>query len=126
MPLIYITGIPGVGKSTVVKELTKRGYESYSADEDGFNWWYDRDTNKAITYKPSDKEAHTPQWTATCAWRTSREKVKKLAEKADKKIIFLSGSSENEKEIWNLFSKVIGLVVDDSTLHARIDQRTTN
>jgi predicted ATPase len=31
-----ITGISGMGKSTLVGELRKRGYAAYDADDDGF------------------------------------------------------------------------------------------
>jgi dephospho-CoA kinase len=37
MALIFITGISGAGKSTIAKELSRRGYEVYDTDEDGLS-----------------------------------------------------------------------------------------
>ena len=33
---VLITGMSGVGKSTLVGELRERGYAAYDADDDGF------------------------------------------------------------------------------------------
>ena len=38
MTLIYITGVAGVGKTTVLNELKRRGYEAYDADENLSSW----------------------------------------------------------------------------------------
>ena len=34
---VLITGMAGAGKSTLVRELRRRGYVAYDADEDGFS-----------------------------------------------------------------------------------------
>ena len=41
MSLIYITGISGSGKSTVLRELAKQGYEAHGVDEEGYADWID-------------------------------------------------------------------------------------
>jgi len=48
MALLYITGSPGSGKSSVKEELVIRGYASYGGGEDGFAAFYNNDTGKRI------------------------------------------------------------------------------
>ena len=39
MPLIYVTGISGSGKSAVLRELQSRGNRAYGVDEDEYGQW---------------------------------------------------------------------------------------
>lgn len=125
MALIYVTGISGAGKSTIAEELKKRGYEAYDADSEGFNAFYDRETGEKIETSKNDNP-HSPEWGKKYIWKTSRKKVEELVAKAKKETIFLCGSSSNEKEIWDLLTKVICLVLDEKTLRHRIATRTSN
>jgi dephospho-CoA kinase len=125
MSLIYITGISGTGKTTVAHELKKRGFEAYDADGDGFNSWYDKKTGKKTT-ESSHTNTNTLNWYKKHIWRTSRGKIEDLAIHAKNKNMFICGTPSNEKEIWDLFSKVICLTIDEQTLRHRIRIRSTN
>jgi predicted ATPase len=48
VPLLFITGISGSGKSEVLAELRQRGYEAYGSDEDNLAAWYDRQTGTPL------------------------------------------------------------------------------
>lgn len=125
MPLIYITGISGTGKTAVAAALKARGYEAYDADGEGFNSWYDRKTNKKVKV-PKGADPHTREWQEKNIWNMSREKVEELAAKAKNKTIFFCGVTANEREMWDLFSKVICLTADEKTLRHRLATRTSN
>lgn len=125
MPFIFVTGISGVGKSSVERELKRRGYEAYDSDEGGLTSWLDKETGKPGTF-PSKLEDRTHTWLAKHTWELSRKKTEEMAEKAKDKLIFLCGSPSNNLEVWDLFDKVICLVTDDETLKHRIATRTEN
>jgi broad-specificity NMP kinase len=81
MPLIYITGISGSGKSSISNKLKERGYEAYDADREGFNGWVNNKTGQTIT-RDDSLEYATPEWYEKYSWKTSRAKVEELAKRA--------------------------------------------
>lgn len=125
MPLIYITGLSGSGKSAICNELKRRGYEAHDADSEGFNKWYDRKTGK-VSEEYNRSKTSTSEWLKKYSWNTSRTKVQRLSERARNKLVFLCGVSANEETVWDLFTKVICLTIDGRTLRNRIKTRTTN
>ena len=125
MSLIYITGISGSGKSTLARSLKKLGYEAIDADNEGYNQWVDRKTGKPAT-PTSNEEVRHPQWLSRHGWSTNLEEIQELARRAEKKTIFFLSTTENEREYWNLSSKVFCLVIDEQTLRHRIATRDGN
>jgi dephospho-CoA kinase len=126
MPLVYITGISGSGKSEVLKVLQSRGYEAYGTDEHGIAAFYHNQTGEELANPPTRTEDRTPEWGARYTWKLSRKRVEWLASKSQGKLIFLCGVAANENEVWDLFSHVLALVIDDETLKQRIMTRTNN
>lgn len=126
MSLIYITGISGSGKSSVCKELLRRGYKAYDTDKDGIAYFYNNRTNRPIVGRVSVEE-RTPDWRSSHTWKASRETIEKLADGAKGNIVFLCGVTANDTdELWDLFSQVFALVIDEPTLHHRIATRISN
>jgi dephospho-CoA kinase len=126
MPLIYITGISGSGKSSVCKELKKRGYIAYDTDKDGVAYFYHNHTNLPVTERVSHEE-RTPEWRSQHTWKALRETVEKIIEQAQGKSVFLCGVTNNDAdELWDLFSQVFALTMDEATLKQRIIERTNN
>lgn len=124
MSLVFITGISGAGKSAVRVELLKRGFEAYDTDEDGFTSWYSNQTGGKV--KSPDFGKRTKKWYKNHSWKISRERVEELTNTSKNKLIFLCGAPGNDGEVWDLFDKVISLVINDETLKQRISTRVTN
>jgi len=124
MPLIYITGSSGAGKSTIRKALQKLGYEAHDTDEDGFSHWVNNQTNKVVKF-PSDTD-RPPGWFEEHAYFLSTEKVAELVEQAKNKKIFLCGIPANDIDFFEVFDKIIFLEIDKETMLNRIKNRENN
>lgn len=118
MALIWITGVPGVGKTTTSRALRERGFRAYDADLDGFRVWRQRDTGEAVAF---------PGWPVPAGWHDTyhmpivRSRVETLQSKGE--LVFLSGSVDNERDVWDLFTAVVCLVTGDATLRRRLAAR---
>jgi shikimate kinase len=125
VPLVYITGISGAGKSAVCHELKSRGYEAHEMDQEDNAVWVNRKTGEVTPM--ADAPAVKPDtWLEEQEWRVVRRKVEALAQRAHRRIVFLCGTTANENEVWDLFSRVIYLAIDEPTLRRRLASRTSN
>jgi dephospho-CoA kinase len=125
MPLIYITGNAGAGKSTVCKELGQRGYEAYDIDENVITAWFDKATGEQVEY-PKNDEQRTRAWNDAHAFKMIRSIIEQYADRAKNKLIFLCGQSIHDEEVWDLFDETIFLAVDKETLKYRLATRPGN
>lgn len=128
MPLIYITGSAGSGKSTVRKELVRRGYKAYDVDEDKLKAWYHKQTNELAEHqKEWDESLDDQAWRQTYWLKVERHRIEEIAKdtKDDPKPVFITGVNPNDNEIWDLFDKVISLSVSNETLDHRLEIRTS-
>lgn len=123
MPLVWVTGSSGVGKSTVCALLKRRGELAVDADFEGFSHWVDRTSGQIIADPPYPTPAG---WLDRFAWRISRAEVEKLSTRVYDKTVFLCGSAENEVAVWDLFDHMVCLIADNETLRDRLGTRTTN
>jgi adenylylsulfate kinase-like enzyme len=53
VPLVWVTGVSGAGKSTVRRCLAERGIRAHDVDEDEFRQWLDKETDEPIV-EPSN------------------------------------------------------------------------
>ena len=125
MPLIYVTGISGAGKSAVCNELHRRGYEAHDTDQDENVVWVNRKTGE-VTAVANAADRGRPGWLDDQEWRVVPSRVQALVGRATDRLVFLCGSTANEDEVWHLFSRVIYLAIDEPTLRDRLASRTSN
>jgi len=119
MKKVYITGVPGIGKSTVAEELNKRGVFAFDIDfVEGLSAWRNKKTNEVVI---GDVE-YTAQWLAEHDWICNVEKLKE-ALKQDKEIIVAVGISANQAEYLDLFDKVFLLQCSEKTFLDRMAAR---
>ena len=125
MSLVFVTGISGSGKSTVRQELRSRGYEAWGTDEDKLSGWYDKQTGASVAMPPREVWA-TPAWREQNDWHLDRQKIEAIADRIGRSTAFICGTAANEGEVWDLFSQVFYLLIDEATLRSRISERINN
>jgi shikimate kinase len=120
--LVYITGVPGSGKSTVCAELQACGYASVDAD-DAIGAWVVRETGETLQSPPAF-EARTPEFYEQHDWRYQADKAERLAASYATMACFMGGCGGGEDEISHLFAKAFFLHVGADELRHRLLTRT--
>jgi len=105
-----IEGVSGTGKTSVCKELQRRGYYAINGDRE---LAYQGDPE---TGKPIDGFAHEHH-----IWHV--DKVKALVADQDEAVTFFCGGSRNFSKFVGFFDGVFVLEVDLDTLNRRLDER---
>ncbi len=106
-----IEGVSGTGKSSVCRELRRRGYDAIDGDRE---LAYQGDPETCIRTGEYGHEFHI--------W--DMEKVRRLAENRDNEATFFCGGSRNFPKFLNLFDGIFILDVDADTLNERLDRRS--
>jgi broad-specificity NMP kinase len=103
MSRVLLTGMSGVGKSSVIGELRKRGYPAIDMDEPGWSI--------------QNSDGHQ-------LWCEDRLRAVLASEHADP--LFVSGCAENQVKFYPQFSQIILLSAPADILQERLAQRTNN
>ncbi|HLN75524.1 MAG TPA: AAA family ATPase [Nocardioidaceae bacterium] len=107
-----LEGVSGTGKTSVCKELRRRGFHAINGDTD---LAYQGDPE---TGEPTDKGPS--HWHHI--WHV--DKVQALVADQNEPVTFFCGGSRNFSKFQDLFDAVFVLEVDLDTLHRRLDQRS--
>jgi shikimate kinase len=94
----------GTGKSTVLAELAKRGFETAETDVEPWSVWSD--------------EAGGYVW--------DEAQVEELLGRKHETTLFVSGTVSNQGRFYDRFNEVVLLTAPAEVLLQRIDSRTTN
>lgn len=105
-----VEGVSGTGKTSVCRELSRRGYQAINGDGE-LAYQGDPETGEA-----TDTAAHQHH-----TWDVGR--VRALVADHREPVTFLCGGSRNFSKFIDLFDEVFVLDIDLETLHRRLDQR---
>jgi hypothetical protein len=106
-----IEGVSGTGKTSVCKELRRRGFDAVNGDTD-LAYQGDPETGEPSDDLPSH---------ATHIWH--EQAVRARAADHRERFTFFCGGSRNFAKFQDLFDGVFVLDIDLDTLHRRLDQR---
>ena len=119
MSKFCLTGVSGVGKSSVLEALKKRGFEALDVDSlEGFCHWENNDSGKRVDYYPGIGK----DWLDNNEYYCDLEKLKNLIEKSEKPVV-VGGIVSNQNEFFDLFDKVFLLYCDKEVFLHRLDTR---
>lgn len=116
MKRILLTGMSGVGKSTLVDELNRRGFTA--VDLDGPEWSEYRNLDEATRQKVDGSSG--PDW----VWR--EDPVAQLLETAETDLLILAGCAPNQGKFYPQFDHVVLLTAPVDVTIQRLTTRTTN
>ncbi len=106
-----IEGVSGTGKTSVCKELRRRGFQAINGDTD-------------LAYQ-GDPETGEPTGEPPSHWHHiwDVDRVRALVADHQEPLTFLCGGSRNFSKFQDLFDAVFVLEIDLDTLNRRLDQR---
>jgi adenylate kinase family enzyme len=104
MRRVLVTGMSGSGKSTVLAELARRGFEVVETDDTPWSEWSEPDGGYV--------------------WR--EDLVSELLSRDDGGTLYVSGTVSNQGRFYPRFDAVVLLSAPVEVLLRRIDARTTN
>lgn len=110
----FITGRPGSGKSTVIRELQRRGLTAYDTDAiTGVTKLQDKSTGEIIEWPDGPVD-----WNRY-AWNWQEERIVELINSAD--TVFLGAIVGNQREFYHLFDKVFVVTIDEVALSRQLE-----
>jgi len=119
---IFLTGIAGTGKTTVLAELQKRGFVVIDLDATGICSWRNITTGEITKYGPNGRDA---KWLNEHEWYCDIETLKKLLSCIrEDKDVFVAGFVDNIKDVVREFDKVFMLTTSNSIVKERLSTRT--
>lgn len=116
MKRILLTGMSGVGKSTIVEELNRRGFEAV-----------DLDTPEWSEYRELDGVAkQVVGGTSGEDWLWREDRVRDLLDSSETEFLFASGCAPNQGKFYSHFDHVILLTAPAEVTVQRLATRTNN
>lgn len=109
-----ITGRPASGKTTVIRELQRRGYAAYDTDSlDGVTELEEQSTGKIVPWPDGPVD-----WN-TYIWNWQDDAIRKLLDQ--KGDVFVGAIVGNQQNYYPLFDKVFALTLSNQTHQERLN-----
>lgn len=118
MKRILLTGISGVGKSTVTEALARRGYKAVDADGDEYSEWV------AVSSELAEAAGSPVEAERDWVWREDR--IQELLSTEDAETVFVSGCAANMGKFLKQFDHIILLTAPAELTAERLQTRTNN
>ena len=105
--IIFVTGMSGTGKSTVLKELSLKGHKIVDTDYDGL-----------IVYGTD------PRWGP--GWLWDEKRMKSILTEHTQGTLFIAGTVSNQRKFYSHFDAIVLLSAPLEVMRERIEFRSTN
>jgi RNase adaptor protein for sRNA GlmZ degradation len=115
MKRILITGMSGTGKSSVIEELKRRGYESIDTDSDAWCEW--------VSVSPAESSVGAEP---ERDWVWKEQEMTALLRQERSGPLFVCGCKSNQGKFYSLFDHIVLLSGPAEVLLDRVATRTTN
>lgn len=109
MPVVFITGMSGTGKSTVLSVLAQRGYKTIDTDDAG--WCV-----------PEDGDWSSPDH----LWILDDSRMESLLDAHDDSPLFVSATRPNQGAFYGRFDHVVTLTAPIEVMIERVQNRSGN
>jgi shikimate kinase len=106
MKRIFITGMSGTGKTSVIEMLCSRGFTAIDTDYDGW-------------CAPSDRNGETE-------WLLREDKLSDLLNRPSTSPLFVAGCRSNQSKFYKFFDCRVLLAAPLEIMLARVAERTSN
>lgn len=124
MPLLYVTGAAGSGKTAVTDELRRVGIDAYDEDGPGMGSAHNKRSGLPVSVPPPEQRSE--QWFAEHEFRLVDGVLERLQRRGGDGLVVLCGNVFPPAKAVALFDQVLHLDVDEDTLRRRIETRVGN
>ena len=124
MAFIYITGAPGVGKSTILEQMRNRGIVAFDLDDRRFGGPHNKASGQKVTIPAAENRSE--DWFEHHEWIIDDNAIEHIKKQSIDKMIVICGVADDDKKILSMFDKIIYLSIDDNVLERRLEGRGGN